>query len=373
MSMSADRFARLEVKENPREFEPKKVTVAFGRQGVTKLIKSLGNEDVDIILHALEILDDSTLKIQKNVILFIQAHGIEATNSLTLQAEESVVLLAIKCLIHVAAVNAGCARMLETKTVPNLTRILSSEEASGAVKLAAYALLHKLSSRVECVKRLIKVDILDFLLEQIEGEESPQLKSAAMEVVTNCGHLPVCPRDAHKVVRQGGVAAVLGAGGGRTVGVCVELLQHKADSVVASAARILQVCSLTEKGRDVVVESGAVKVLVDLVLSKNVAVRKASTAALLSLTLSETGKKQFHRLQGCSNLINRLKRDPSPDVMQNIIKIVSAMCCLPAARKELKEDGAAELLQGIADYNKTLNHETHELAKLAAKNVLWEP
>jgi hypothetical protein len=366
MSMSADRFARLEVKENPIELAPKQVTVAFGRQGVDKLVKCLGNEDVDIIVHSLEILDDSLLKIQKNVVLFLQVDGVEATNSLTLMPEETVAVLAIKCLTHVAAVNAGCARMLETKTVANLTQLLASEEASVAVKLAAYALLHKLSSRVDCVKQLLKEFLLDFLLQQIEAEQDPRLKTAAMDVVANCGHLPSNPREPHKLVRGGGVAAVLGAGGASTVGVCVKLLGHESPPVQASAARILQVCSLTEEGRDVVVEAGAVKVLVELVTAKSVAVRKAATAALLSLTISEAGKKQFHRLLGCAGLVDRLQHEPAPDVTQNVIKIVSSMCCYPAARKELKDDGAAEILQGIAEYHAAGgSQETRELALLA--------
>ena len=183
MSMAPDRFERLEAKENPREFQPKKVTVAFGRQGVTKLVGCLANEDVDIIVHALEILDDTLLKVQKNVILFLQCQGVQAANSLSVYPEEHVALLAIRCLIHVAAVNTGCTRMLETKTVSNLTQILSSEDVSAGVKLAAYALLHRLSSRVACIKRLLKEDLLDFLLHQVEAEEDPQLKSASMDEI----------------------------------------------------------------------------------------------------------------------------------------------------------------------------------------------
>lgn len=182
MSMAGDRFERLEVKENPKELQPKKVTLAFGRQGVTKLVQCLGNEDVDIILHSLEVLDKSILNMQKNVILFLKANGVEAVNELTLMADDSVVLLAVKCLIHVAAVNTGCARMLETKTVSNIMQILSSEDSVVGIKLTAYALLQTLSARVECVKRLLKLDILDFLLQQIDNDEDPQLKCAAMKV-----------------------------------------------------------------------------------------------------------------------------------------------------------------------------------------------
>ena len=369
--MAADRFARLEVKENPKEFEPKKVTVAFGRQGVEKLVRCLGNEDVDVILHSLQILDASTLTIQKNVILLLKYRGVEALNALSQIPDERVVLLAIQNLIHVAAVNAGCSRMLETKTLSNVTQLLSSEETSSVVKQTAYGLLSTLSTRVECVKRLLKEDILEFLLERIEGEEAPALKIGAMKVIANCGRLPVSPRDPHKLVRGGGVAAVLGAGGGATVTICVKLLKHEHPLVAANAAAILQVCSVTEQGRDIVVEAGAVKAMVELLVSNSGPVRKAVSGALLSLTISEAGKKQFHRMQGCYNLIDRLKKEASPDVLQNTIKIVSSMCCFPAARNELKDDGAAEVLETVAAM--TNSSTTKNLAQLAMQNVLWEP
>lgn len=369
--MEADRFERLEVKDSPKQLAPKKVTLAFGRQGVSKLVKCLGNEDLDIILHSLEVLDQSTLSMQKNVILFIKAGGVEAVNELTLLPNEDVVVRAVRCLIHVAAVTTGCARMLETKTVSNTVQILSSEEVSVGVKFICYTLLQKISSRVECVKRLLKEDILDFLLQQIDNEEDPKLRCAAMQVIANCGNLPANPNASHALVRAGGVAAILGAGGSGTVPTCVELLNDENSAVQACAAKILQVCSLTEVGRDEVVAAGAVKAMANLVTVSNVAVRKNVTAALLSLAISEDGKKQFHRLLGCTFLINRLSRETSPDVLQNAIKIVSSMCCLPAARLELKADGAAGILEDISANGRSPT--TRSLAALARENVLWEP
>ncbi len=373
MSTSQDRFARLEVKENPQDLAPKKVTLAFGRQGVDKLVGCLDDADVDIVTHALEVLDATVLKVQKNVVLFLKYKGVEALNNLTQpqQQTDDVVLLAVRCLVHVAAVNTGCARMLETKSVANVRLLLASEEVPVDVKLACYALLATLSSRLECVKHLLKEEILDFMLQRIDSEEVPQLKVAGMVVVANCGRLQADKKDPSKIVRGGGVAAVLAAGGGGSVAQCVALMHSEEPGVVAAAADILQVCSLTEEGRDRVVDAGAVKIMTGLVVSKSGAVRRAVTAALLSLTVSETGKKQFHRLEGCSHLVSRLSGEPSPDVLQNAIKIISAMCCLPAARTQLKDEGAPRLLQQIAADHP--NATTRSVADLANKNVLWEP
>lgn len=71
-----------------------------------------------------------------------------------------------------------------------------------------------------------------------------------MQVIANCGHLPANPREAHALVRAGGVASVVAAGEHGTVPACVELLKEEDVYVQAHAARILQVCSLTEEGRD---------------------------------------------------------------------------------------------------------------------------
>merc|ERR1711937_1043573 len=230
-----------------------------------------------------------------------------------------------------------------------MVELLGSEASSTKVKHYALAVLIAMSKTIKAATSFVNTPkFMSFILERAKNLETPSLQADALRVIANCCHVP----DSLDAEMTGGASAALGAGNAGTVRLCLELLKHEESVVKEHAAIVLQACSLIEKGRDEVVDAGAVRILNELLINKNVSIRRASSGALMSLTINEKGEKDFY-------------------VRQNVVKIVSAMCCYPDARYKLKRLETTSLLQKMSAAS------TDQLSKLicqtAIDNVNWEP
>merc|ERR1719198_2103273 len=182
-----------------------------------------------------------------------------------------------------------------------MVELLISEVSSTKVKHYALAVLIAMSKTIKAATSFVNTPkFMTFILERAKNLETPSLQADALRVIANCCHVP----DTLDAEMTGGVSAALGAGNAGTVRLCVELLKHEESVVKEHAAIVLQACSVIEKGRDEVVEAGAVRVLNELLTDRSVSIRRASSGALMSLTINETGKKEFFRFLGCENLVD---------------------------------------------------------------------
>ena len=275
---------------------------------------------------------------------------------------------ALKALFLCSKNPNGRDGLLRADTLANMIELLRSSDSSVKVKHHALALLISMSKTIKAASAFVKTkQFMSFILERAKNLETPSLQADALRVIANCCHVP----DSLDTEMTGGVSAALGAGNAGTVRLCVELLKHEESVVKEHAAIVLQACSVIEKGRDEVVEAGAVRVLNELLTDRSVSIRRASSGALMSLTINETGKKEFFRFLGCENVVDLLRREKDFDVRQNVVKIVSAMCCFPDARFRLKKLETTELLDKMIAGTK--DQLTILICRTAIDNVNWEP
>merc|ERR1719198_31101 len=91
-------FAALEAKPNVLYIHPKKITLAFGLQGVPQLIVYLGSDDVDVVRNCLDVLNTNVLKVPKQICMFAKYKGVNKTVELTQRNDDSVAVPALQAL-----------------------------------------------------------------------------------------------------------------------------------------------------------------------------------------------------------------------------------------------------------------------------------
>lgn len=300
--------------------------------------------------------------------MFAKYKGVNKTVELTQRNDDSVAVPALQALHKCSANPNGRDGLLRADTLNNMVKLLGSPDSSVKVKHWALAVLISMSKTIKAATSFVNTPkFMSFILERAKNLKTASLQADALRVIANCCHVP----DSLDTEMSGGVSSALSAGNAGTVRLCVELLNHAKNIVKEHAAIVLQACSLIEKGRDEVVDAGAVRRLNELVLDKNVGIRRASSGALISLTINEKGKKEFYRFLGCENLVSLLQKENDFNVKQNVVKIVSAMCCYPDARYKLKGLGTTGLLEKLSAATK--DELTKAICSRAIDNVNWEP
>merc|ERR1719201_3012844 len=239
--------------------------------------------------------------------MFAKFNAVNKTVDLTQRNDDSVAVPALQALHKCSANPNGRDGLLRADTLNNMVKLLGSPDSSVKVKHWALAVLISMSKTIKAATSFVNTP--KFMSFILERAKNLKTASLQADALRVIANCCHVP-DSLDTEMSGGVSSALSAGNAGTVRLCVELLNHAKNIVKEHAAIVLQACSLLQKENDF-------------------------------------------------------------NVKQNVVKIVSAMCCYPDARYKLKGLGTTGLLEKLSAATK--DELTKAICSRAIDNVNWEP
>lgn len=359
-------MARFENKNAPIIPVETKIVEAYGLGKCPKLVRQIAGGELDIRINALAVLCDE----------FLNPYSIEgcaregAIKVLAKMIRDSDFTTRVRATraLAIAAEDANGLKFIledEEKVIPFV--IEGVDDASELVRENIYEFFLKVTRTQEGVDSVVKHGIIK-AFDKALSDETDQLIPRILKVFHNL------------VGSEKGLVESIDAG---VVGFCIDTLRksisfgqarspYEADLLMESARTLGYLC-YDGRGKLQALEKQAIETLIAL-LSRNPfpeEVKPAITIALMSITITNEGKKQISETpDGVEAVINLLYND-SKVVIMNALKILSNITVYPPNREAILKHGTC-----VAKLMRLMNSADKYLAKHAAiafEAVKWTP
>ena len=318
-------------------------------------VRELGHSSVVVrqksLVAARELLVVSQCRVQ-----CIMAGGIPAL--VTLLSDEDVVVRerAAQALQLVGVNTPGCVHLLSERAITKLVGMLCDPDA--VVRSAVFrALLEAAHSAIVRAELLSSIDTVLQLMRSAKEEDGDRV-DLALQLLRSV----LLGRQ-----QEAAVEALVADG---AIEACVDLLWSSVDpKAQEGAAWVLHLLTVPEDGKARAVASGGVQNLAKLLSSSHGGVVKASSAALMAITVSAQSKNLAAECASDPEVYGALLDSGDDELLMNVLQVVSNICENAGGRRRLQPlqprlERMLEARGGVADVDRLSGHLGQTLRQL---------
>ena len=319
-------------------------------------VRELGHSSVVVrqksLVAARELLVVSQCRVQ-----CIMAGCIPAL--VALLSDEDVVVRerAAQALQLVGANTPGCVHLLSERAITKLVGMLRDPDA--VVRSAVFrALLEAAHSAIVRAELLSSIDTVLQLMRSAKEEDGDRV-DLALQLLRSV----LLGRQ-----QEAAVEALVADG---AIEACVDLLQGSSADPKAQegAAWVLHLLAVPEGGKARAVASGGVQHLSKLLSSSHGGVVKASSAALMAITVSAQSKTLAAECASDPEVYGALLDSGDDELLMNVLQVVSNICENAGGRQRLQPlqprlESMLEARGGVADVDRLSGHLGQTLRQL---------
>lgn len=330
------------------------IVEAFGNRRCAKLIEQVMSEDAVTRNHALAVLCDemhNPLSVQGCV----ESGMIQVLNNYIAKSEDPETKERASKAISIAAMDAnGRNSMLALNSALEIQP--GVDDPNVEVRRNVYeSLVNFTKGTLPNLKSVIAARYPSVLVNKA-AVETPEVQPLVLKLLYNC------------IKDESGLGDSLQAGGTRT---CIQLLASESMDVRKEAANTLCFLCFTEAAKQDAITNGAVAVLCKLLRDPSYQVISAAAGALMAITTTDEGKREFVPAEGAEAVMGLLAYNDSRSVRLNILKVICNVAVHPKVRKQMRED--ARVLPALEDFELGADTLVAKHASIAMAAVLWEP
>jgi len=276
----------------------------------------------------------------------------------TLLSDEDVVVRerAAQALQLVGANTPGCVHLLSERAITKLVGMLCDPNA--VVRSAVFrALLEAAHSAIVRAELLSSIDTVLQLMRSAREEDGDRV-DLALQLLRSV----LLGRQ-----QEAAVEALVADG---AIEACVDLLWSSKDpKAQEGAAWVLHLLAVPEDGKARAVASGGVQNLAKLLSSSHGGVVKASSAALMAITVSAQSKTLAAECASDPEVYGALLDSGDDELLMNVLQVVSNICENAGGRRRLQPlqprlESMLEARGGVADVDRLSGHLGQTLRQL---------
>jgi len=271
---------------NPINYKSEKVPEAYGELIYDKIVAALKNEDTQVRIEALDQLTDLVWD-DNNVSYAIDYGVFSACVSRLSDDDAGVRQRASGALINITRPRVGRDHAITFDISAQLKTVITDSDET--VRLNVYSVLQNIAKDPAGMALIIKAELPELFIKRIGIEESSQLKSAAILIVTKCCGDPIGYDVCMSFRLVDSIKAALDK--------C-----HN-DATMTACCSCMAAVAYNFDGQDACVNVGAVPLILNGLQTPNSNVQSAAASALMNITICYQGKVKVIENNGLAKLM----------------------------------------------------------------------